>query len=50
MTEWQVFLKGKLIDTVFYQDTCDEYYILDSLVNHDGYDFRIKVVRGNSEH
>ena len=44
---WNVYLSGKLIDTVFYSAsakvTADEVYR--SLVNHDGYDSGIKVVK-----
>lgn len=46
MTTWNIFLKGELIDIVLFQDTCDEYYVVDSLVNYDDYDYRIKVVKG----
>ena len=46
MTTWNIFLKGELIDIVMFQDTCDEYYVADSLVNYDDYDYRIKVVKG----
>jgi hypothetical protein len=40
---WDVFSpprKGEkpiLIDTVFFDSTCDKDYVLDSLINHDGY-------------
>lgn len=27
----------KLIDTVFYDDDCDEDYVRRGLINHDGY-------------
>ena len=47
MTAFNVYLRGKLIDTVFYSDkateTVDDVYR--SLVNHDGYDSRITVVK-----
>ena len=40
MDAFNVYLNGKLIDTVFYhksnKETCEEVKI--SLVNHDGYD------------
>jgi hypothetical protein len=46
---WNVYLDGKLIDTVFYSAsarvTADE--VKRSLVNHDGYDSRITVRRSN---
>lgn len=45
MRAFDVYLNGKLIDTVFYskndKTTADE--VRDSLVNHDGYDPAIKV-------
>ena len=40
---WNVYLKGKLIDTVFYDKTCDAEYVRNGLINHDGYDQRIIV-------
>ena len=48
---WNVYLRGKLIDTVFYSAsakvTADEVYR--SLVNHDGYDPGIRVSRARSK-
>ncbi len=35
---WNVYLKGKLIDTVFFESNCDKGYVYRALVNHDGYD------------
>lgn len=48
---FNVYLKGKLIDTVFYsaKDSVDEKEVYDSLVNHDGYDPRIEVEEEGSE-
>lgn len=43
MKGWDVFLGSKLIDTVFFQTTCDEEYVRRSLIEHDGYDRRIRV-------
>ena len=43
---WNVYLKGKLIDRVWFLDICDARYVRDSLVNHDGYDYRITVQKG----
>ena len=40
---WNVYLNGRLIDTVFYDDTCDAEYVRTSLINHDGYDSQIIV-------
>lgn len=34
---WEVYNKGRWIDTVFFQPSCDEQYVRDSLINHDGY-------------
>jgi hypothetical protein len=45
MKAFNVYLNGKLIDTVFYSDssneTCED--VKRSLVNHDGYDSAIVV-------
>jgi hypothetical protein len=47
MKTFHVYLNGKKIDTVFYSKNVnvnvDE--VKNSLVNHDGYDPRIKVVQ-----
>lgn len=40
---WDVFLEGKHIDTIFYTTPVDEQEVLNSLINHDGYDPRIIV-------
>ena len=42
---WNVYLNGKLIDTVFYSASAkvDAEEVRRSLVNHDGYDARIVV-------
>ena len=42
---WNVYLNGELIDTVFFDATCDESYVLRALIDHDGYDPNIKVKR-----
>lgn len=42
---WDVILNGKVIDTVWFQTICDAEYIRRSLIDHDGYDPRIKVRR-----
>lgn len=44
-TAWNVYLKGRLIDTVFYDSDCAADYVLRGLVDHDGYDSRITVRR-----
>ena len=41
--EVKIYLHGKHIDTVFYDNDCDEDYILDGLINHDGYNPAIKI-------
>lgn len=43
MTAWNIYLRGKLIDTVFYDTSCDRDYVRHSLINHDGYDENIVV-------
>lgn len=43
---WNVHLSGYVIDTVFFEQACNAEYVRDSLINHDGYDYRIKVTRG----
>jgi hypothetical protein len=47
MKAYNVYLNGRLFDTVFYSRganvTASE--VRDSLINHDGYDPRIKVYR-----
>ena len=42
MIAWNVYLNGKLIDTVFDMEK-DANEVKRSLVNHDGYDSRIVV-------
>ena len=43
MNAWNVYLNGRLIDTVFYDKTCDTEYVRESLINHDGYNPNIIV-------
>ncbi len=43
MNAWDVYLNGKLIDTVFYDSGCDADYVRRGLIDHDGYDYRIVV-------
>jgi hypothetical protein len=40
---WDVTLNGNLIDTVFFDQNCDEDYVRKSLIEHDGYDPGIQV-------
>ena len=46
MRSWNVFLGARLIDTVYFQNICDEEYVRTSLIEHDGYDPRIVVEPG----
>lgn len=41
MNAWDVYLNGKVIDTVFFTKDCTKDYVLKSLIDHDGYDPRI---------
>jgi hypothetical protein len=48
MTGWNVYIDNPygpeaLIDTVFYDDDCDEDYVRRGLIEHDGYDPAIRV-------
>lgn len=40
---WNVYLNGKLIDTVFWVPSADADEVKRSLINHDGYDSGIVV-------
>ena len=37
MQAWDVIRNGKVIDTVFYDKSCDLWYVRHGLINHDGY-------------
>ena len=41
---WNVFLYGRLINTVFFTSDCDGNYVKRSLINHDGFNPCIVVV------
>lgn len=43
MKAWNVYLDGKNIDTVFYNDDIDAEEVKRGLVDHDGYDPNITV-------
>lgn len=43
MKGWDVFMGSKLIDTVYFTISCDEDYVRRSLIDHDGYDRRIRI-------
>ena len=45
MTAWKIYLYGLHINTVFYDNDCDSDYVRDGLVNHDGLNPDIIVVR-----
>ena len=47
MKAWNVYLNGRLINTVWYNSDCDMEYVRNSLINHDGFDGRI-IVRKNT--
>jgi hypothetical protein len=42
---WKIYLNGKMVDCVFFNNDCDAAYVKHSLINHDGYDAAIKVRR-----
>jgi len=42
---WNVYLSGKLLDTVWFDADCDEWYVRRALIDHDGYDPMITVTR-----
>jgi hypothetical protein len=44
MMAWDVIRKGKVIDTVFYDQNCDAEYVRHTLIEHDGYPTDIIVV------
>lgn len=43
MKAWDVYLNGNIIETVFFDCDCGEWYVYRSLVDHDGFDSRITV-------
>ena len=44
MKQWDVYDdEENLIDTVYFCSNCTKEYVLDSLINHDGYDRDIEV-------
>lgn len=46
---WKVYLNGKLIDEVPYSGDCDKEYVTRSLIDHDGYDPAIKIVKQKAQ-
>ena len=45
MTEWEVYLNKKHIDTVFYLPSCELEDVRSMLINHDGFDPDIELVK-----
>jgi len=43
MRQWNVYLHGRLIESVFFDEDCDRNYVYDALVGHDGYDSAIEL-------
>ena len=43
MIFWNVYLKGKLIDSVPYDEDCSYEYVKKGLIYHDGYDPSIEI-------
>lgn len=41
--QWKVYLNYELIDTVWFTVACNQEYVKNSLINHDGFDPRIEV-------
>lgn len=42
MIAWNVYLDGKIIDTVWFTKNCDKEYVFNSLLD-DGFDTQISV-------
>jgi hypothetical protein len=45
MQAWNVYLGSRLIDTVYYMTVCDAEYVKTSLIDHDGYNPAIRVIK-----
>jgi hypothetical protein len=45
MTEWTISFDGGYVDTVFFMKCCDRDYVLNSLINHDGYNSNIEITK-----
>ena len=48
MVEWEVHLRGRHIDSVWFGPDMDEWHAREALVNHDGYDALITLKRGRT--
>lgn len=47
MQAWNVYLNGKEIDTVFVSSCISAEDVKQSLIEHDGYDANIKVMKSS---
>ena len=47
MREWNVYLNGFLVDTVYFLDDVEEGDVYNCLVNHDGYVSDIQIHVGD---
>jgi len=45
MSEYIVYDHDEEIDTVFFDKSCDAEYVRESLINHDGYNSSIQVIK-----
>lgn len=45
MTKFNVYLGSKLIDSVWYNASYTRDEVKHSLINHDGYDYNIRVTK-----
>lgn len=43
MVAWDVRLDGRILDTVFFGESCEKSYVYNSLVDHDGYHPSIEI-------
>lgn len=49
MQGWAIYLYGKWLDTVFYDENMGESEVWSSLVNHDGFDTAIQIFRSRGQ-
>ena len=42
---WNIYHRGRLIETVFYTEECSAEYVKDSMIDHDGFPPGIEVRR-----
>ena len=43
MKGWDVYRRGRWVDTVFFDADCTEDYVRRSLIDHDGYPSDIQI-------